>query len=126
MASMTFDSTPRGFFTIMGVTVEHAVVGLLEAGADVVGSNCGNGIEKMIEVAREFRKHTDRPILIQSNAGVPELKQGQVVYRESPDFMANQASALLDIGVSIIGGCCGTTPDHIRSLRATVDGFRAS
>jgi 5-methyltetrahydrofolate--homocysteine methyltransferase len=121
MATMTFDPTPRGFFSIMGVSIEQAVAGLREAGADIVGSNCGNGIEKMVEVAREFRQHTDLPLLIQSNAGMPETKDGELVYNETPEFMAEQAAALIEIGVSIIGGCCGTTPDHIRALRAMVD-----
>jgi 5-methyltetrahydrofolate--homocysteine methyltransferase len=116
MATMTFDPTPRGFFTVMGVSVEQAAHGLAEAGADIVGSNCGNGIENMIKIAAEFRKHTDLPLIIQSNAGLPEMRDGQAVYTETPDFMAEQARQLLDIGVQIIGGCCGTTPDHIRAL----------
>ena len=83
---MTFDPTPRGFFTIMGVNVEQAVNGLAEAGADVVGSNCGNGIEKMVEIARELRRHSRLPIAIQANAGLPESRAGQVVYPESPEY----------------------------------------
>jgi 5-methyltetrahydrofolate--homocysteine methyltransferase len=123
LATMTFDTTPRGFFTIMGVSVEQAAAGLAEAGADVVGSNCGNGIEKMIEVAREFRGVTELPLLIQSNAGLPETSaDGTLVYNESPEFMAQQAKQLVEIGVSIIGGCCGTTPDHVRAIRAMVVG----
>ncbi|UCD74363.1 MAG: homocysteine S-methyltransferase family protein [Phycisphaerales bacterium] len=121
IATMTFDLTARGFFTMMGVSVEKAAAGLQEAGADVVGSNCGNGIEKMIEVARLFRQCTDLPIIIQSNAGLPEMKDGELVYSETPEFMADKAGALVDIGVSIIGGCCGTTPDHIRALKKMID-----
>jgi 5-methyltetrahydrofolate--homocysteine methyltransferase len=124
MATMTFDPTPRGFFTIMGADVASAARGLEEAGADVVGSNCGNGIENMIAIAREFRRHTDLPLLIQSNAGLPEREGDRVVYRETPSFMAGRALELVALGVSIIGGCCGTTPGHIRALRAAVDGAR--
>lgn len=124
MATMTFDSTPRGFFTIMGVSIEKAAQGLEEAGADVVGSNCGNGIEKMVEIARELRKVSNLPILIQANAGLPELRDGEAVYPESPEFMAEKAKALVDLGVAIIGGCCGTTPAHTRALRQMVDGQR--
>ena len=80
MATMTFDETPRGFFTIMGTSVPDAVAGLLEAGADVVGSNCGNGLEKMIKIAAEFRAATSSPVLIQSNAGQPVLQKGAVHY----------------------------------------------
>jgi 5-methyltetrahydrofolate--homocysteine methyltransferase len=121
MSTMTFDQTPRGFYTIMGTTVEAAAAGLEEAGADLVGSNCGNGIETMVELARAFREHSALPLIIQSNAGLPEMKSGELVYRETPDFMAEKAKAMLGIGVSIIGGCCGTTPDHIRALREMVD-----
>ena len=117
MATMTFDPTPRGFFTIMGIDVPAAAAGLLEAGADLVGSNCGNGIENMVKIAREFRARTDAPLLIQSNAGLPEMIDGSVVYTETPEFMAEKARELLDIGVDVIGGCCGTTPEHIRALR---------
>ncbi len=121
LATMTFDRTPRGFFTIMGVPVAQAVTGLRDAGADVVGSNCGNGIETMVEVAREFRQHSDAELVIQSNAGMPETRDGELVYTETPEFMAAQARALVDLGVSVIGGCCGTTPEHIRAMREMID-----
>lgn len=121
MATMTFDRTPGGFYTIMGVTVEDAAIGLVAAGADMVGSNCGNGIEAMIEVAREFRERSELPIVIQSNAGLPEMREGELVYPETPEFMAGKARELVEIGVAVIGGCCGTTPDHIRALRQMVD-----
>jgi 5-methyltetrahydrofolate--homocysteine methyltransferase len=124
IATMTFDETPRGFFTTMGVTVEQACSGLVEAGADVVGSNCGNGIDKMLEIAAEFAAHSSVPVIIQSNAGVPENKAGEVIYPESPEFMAERVGQLMDHGVAIIGGCCGTGPDHIRALRAAIDKHR--
>lgn len=120
MATMTFDAKPRGFFTMMGVTIEQAADGLAEAGADILGSNCGNGIENMIKIAREFKKNTRLPLIIQSNAGLPEMRDGYTVYPETPEFMAEKSKELVDVGVSIIGGCCGTTPDHIRSIRAAV------
>ncbi len=120
LATMTFDATPRGFYTVMGVSVEAAASGLLEAGADAVGSNCGNGSESMIEIARAFRACTDFPLVIQPNAGLPEIRGGKTVYGETPEFMAAKAKELLDIGVTVVGGCCGTTPEHIRALRATV------
>ncbi|MBN2432960.1 MAG: homocysteine S-methyltransferase family protein, partial [Acidobacteria bacterium] len=121
MATMTFDKTPRGYFTMMGVSVPAAVTGLVEAGADIVGSNCGNGLENMIDLAREFRRHTDRPLLIQSNAGLPENRDGHLHYSESPEFFAQKTEELLTAGVNIIGGCCGTTPEHIRAVRRVVD-----
>jgi 5-methyltetrahydrofolate--homocysteine methyltransferase len=124
IATMTFDATPRGFFTTMGTTVEQACATLVEAGADIVGSNCGNGIDTMIEIAGEFTRHASVPVIIQSNAGLPENRGGELVYPESPDFMAERVSRLMDLGVGIIGGCCGTTPDHIRAIRAAIDSRR--
>jgi 5-methyltetrahydrofolate--homocysteine methyltransferase len=124
IATMTFDPTPRGFFTTMGVSIEQACGDLAEAGADVVGSNCGNGIEKMIEIAGSFMEYSKLPVIIQSNAGVPENVGGEVVYPETPEFMAERTPQLIDLGVKIIGGCCGTGPEHIRELRAVIDKHR--
>ena len=120
MATMTYDATPKGFFTIMGDTIEKTSSALEEAGADVIGSNCGNGIENMIRIAREYRKCTTLPIIIQSNAGLPVIKNGELVYPESPEFMAEKAKELVDAGVSIIGGCCGTGPEHIRAIKNAI------
>lgn len=120
-ATMTFDPTPKGFFTIMGVSIEQAANRLADAGADIVGSNCGNGIENMILIAQEFRKHTSLPLIIQSNAGLPEIKDGRLTYGETPGFMAEKSRQLLDIGVNIIGGCCGTTPAHVAAIREMID-----
>jgi 5-methyltetrahydrofolate--homocysteine methyltransferase len=124
MATMTFERTPRGYFTVMGVSVERAVAGLELAGADVVGSNCGTGIEDMIEVARAMIRATRLPLLIQPNAGLPESREGQVVYNQTPETMAARVPELLDLGVAIVGGCCGTTPEHIRAIRRAVDAWR--
>lgn len=121
MATMTFDRTPKGFFTIMGVTVKNAADELSRAGANIIGANCGHGIELMIKIAREFKIHARLPLIIQSNAGLPEIIDGVLSYPESPEFMAEKARDLVHIGVSIIGGCCGTTPEHIRALRRMRD-----
>jgi 5-methyltetrahydrofolate--homocysteine methyltransferase len=121
MATMTFDPTPRGFFTAMGVNIEQAIEGLRNAGADVVGSNCGNGIDQMVEIGRQFTECTERPVIIQSNAGLPEHRGGELHYPETPEFMADRVTQLLECGVRVIGGCCGTGPGHIRALREMVD-----
>ncbi len=121
MATMTFDLTPRGFYTVMGVSIENAAKELQKAGADIIGSNCGNGIENMIEIAREFREYSSVPLIIQSNAGIPEMQGNRPTYPETPQFMAEKAKELVLSGVSIIGGCCGTTPEHIRAIRKMVD-----
>ena len=120
-ASMTFDETPAGFFTLMGTSIDQAIEGLCRAGADIVGSNCGNGILKMVEIAKEFVRRTAMPIVIQSNAGIPKLKDGTSLYPDTPEYMADQSRPLLEIGVKLIGGCCGTTPEHIAALRQIVD-----
>lgn len=121
MATMTYDATPRGFFTIMGVTVARAAKDLAAAGADVIGSNCGNGIDNMVKIAREYRACCVLPVIIQSNAGLPETRGGSLVYPETPEYMAARVKALIESGVSIIGGCCGTTPEHIAAIRKEVD-----
>ena len=125
MATMVFDKGPRGFFTMMGVTPERAVQSMQEAGAHVVGSNCGNGIDNMVDIARRMRAELDAGgsggfLLIHSNAGIPAMRGGEIIYPESPDYMAERFKELADLGVNIIGGCCGTGPEHIRALAAAV------
>lgn len=124
VATMTFDRTPRGFFTVMGVSIPHAVVGLTEAGADVVGSNCGNGMEAMLAIAQQMRTHATGPLAIQANAGLPESRNGALVYPESPDFLASWVPALVEAGVRVVGGCCGTTPEHVQAIRRAVTAAR--
>jgi len=118
IATMTFDPAPSGnFYTIMGTTPADMVRILKEAGADIVGSNCGNGTEILTGIARAIRKaDKEIPLIIQPNAGLPELIDGKTVYRESPEFMASFVPELVNLGVNIIGGCCGTTPEHIREI----------
>jgi 5-methyltetrahydrofolate--homocysteine methyltransferase len=116
MTTMVFDRGPRGFFTMMGVTPERAVKELAAAGADVTGANCGNGIDVMVELAREMRQATDGPLLVHSNAGIPAYQGGEIVYPESPDYMVERFEILADMGIDILGGCCGTGPEHIRAL----------
>ncbi len=116
VASMTFDRGPKGYATMMGVTPEEAAARLQSAGADVVGSNCGHGIANMVEVIELMAQATDLPIWAKPNAGMPELVAGQTVFNESPGEMAAHFGDLVDAGARIIGGCCGTTPEHIRAL----------
>jgi 5-methyltetrahydrofolate--homocysteine methyltransferase len=121
MATMTFTQTPKGYRTFMGVDCRTAVEKLTEAGADVLGSNCGNGIEQMVPIALEFRRDSDKPILIQANAGLPQIEKGVTVFRQSPEHMARWVPGLVEAGASIVGGCCGTTPEHIRQIRSQID-----
>lgn len=126
MSTMVFDKGPRGFFTMMGVTPEQAVEGLQEAGADIVGTNCGSGIEKMVEIATRMRAVTDGYLAVQSNAGLPEIRDGEICYPESPEFMAEHYRKLAELPINILGGCCGTTADHIRALVQSVKGEPAT
>jgi 5-methyltetrahydrofolate--homocysteine methyltransferase len=123
MVSMTFDKIPKGFYTIMGVSIQDAVKGLGDAGAEIIGSNCGNGIDNMVEIAKQIKELSDRPILIQSNAGIPQNNDGDLIYPESPSYFEDKTVELIEAGVSIIGGCCGTTPEHIKAIRKVVDSF---
>lgn len=116
VASMTFESGPGGFATIMGVKPGQSADELGAAGADLVASNCGSGIENMIQVARLMRSATSLPLWIKSNAGLPELVAGETVFRETPEEMAQHFAELVEAGAVVIGGCCGTTPQHIRLL----------
>jgi 5-methyltetrahydrofolate--homocysteine methyltransferase len=122
ISTMTFNSSPQGFFTFMGSSVKAAAAELEKAGADIIGSNCGNGMENMVGIAREFRNNSQLPIIIQGNAGLPATVGSELVYPETPEFVAEKAAELVKLGVQIIGGCCGTTPDHIRAIKAVVSG----
>jgi len=120
IATFTFDATPKGFKTMMGVDPQQVAEELPPAGANILGANCGNGIEQMIDITTEFRKYTDLPILIHANAGLPELADGRTVFRQSPEAMAAHTRILLDAGANIIGGCCGTTPEHIAAIKTAL------
>ena len=116
VATMTFDRGPRGLFTMMGVTPGQAAEELARAGADIVGSNCGIAIGDMIEIIAAMRAATDRPILTHVNAGIPRIEGLEIVYPDSPEFMAEQMERVVEAGADIIGGCCGTSPDHVRAF----------
>jgi 5-methyltetrahydrofolate--homocysteine methyltransferase len=91
---------------------------LTAADVDVIGTNCGNGPEDMIAIVGELRAHTDRPIWARPNAGVPQLIGGETVFPATPEEMAAAVPALVQAGATLIGGCCGTTPMHIRATAA--------
>lgn len=115
-ASMSFEPAD-GFRTIMGVKPGEAAMALEEAGADIIGTNCG-GIspEEMAEVVAEMGKATERPILAEPNAGRPELVGGRAVYKLSPEEFVEGMRKVARAGAKLLGGCCGTTPEHIRLL----------
>ncbi len=121
MASATFNQTPAGYFTPYGQKVEQVARRYRDAGADAVGANCSLGVDMMIPIAQQFRQSTSLPIIIRPNAGLPEMVNGKAVWEESPELFAAGAKKLLDAGVNIIGGCCGTTPEHIRAMRKMME-----
>jgi 5-methyltetrahydrofolate--homocysteine methyltransferase len=122
VASMTFDPVPDGFRTIMGTSTAEAVERLTALGAAGLGTNCSNSIEVMVEVTKALRKAGTRlPIFVMPNAGVPQVVDLRTVYLETPEKMARHIGALLDAGASVVGGCCGTTPEHIRRFREELE-----
>ncbi|HDS30240.1 MAG TPA: methionine synthase [Firmicutes bacterium] len=122
VCTFTFDRTRQGeYVTMMGIKVPDVVKAVLEAGADIIGSNCGNGTVRMIEIVRMMRDTApDVPILVQPNAGSPSFVNGNVSYDETPEIMAGYVPDLIRAGANIIGGCCGTTPEHIRAIKNSV------
>jgi 5-methyltetrahydrofolate--homocysteine methyltransferase len=106
---------------MMGVSPAEMVQPLIDAGASVVGANCGNGIEGMVAIVKEIRSvNPEIPILVHANAGMPVYRDGETVFPESPGEMAANLKALIVAGANIVGGCCGTTPEHIARLRETL------
>ena len=102
----------------MGVSPAQAADALGSAGAGMIGCNCGMGIANYVKVVRLLRRATSLPIWAKPNAGLPELSGGAVVYKESPGEFAAQVPALIEAGANVVGGCCGTTPEHIKAIVA--------
>lgn len=121
ICTFTFEAKTKGFRTMMGLTPAAAALAAVDAGADIVGANCGNGIANMVEITREIRAAVPgTPILIHANAGMPVLENGKSVFKETPSDMAARVCELIGAGANIIGGCCGTTPDHIAAMARVV------
>jgi len=125
MASMAYDAVRGGGFkTMMGVSPEEGALACLEAGADVVGANCGRmEPEDFAQVAEAIRSVTDAPVILQPNAGQPRLEGDAVVYPRDPQSLV---PALVELArrAAIVGGCCGSTPDHIRAFAEALPGAR--
>jgi 5-methyltetrahydrofolate--homocysteine methyltransferase len=121
--TMTFEKTLTGEFrSMMGVSPTEMVQVLIDAGAELIGANCGNGIAGMVPIVKEIRAaNTGIPILVHANAGMPVYQDGETVFPEKPEEMASLVAEIVNAGAGIIGGCCGTTPDHIRRVREAAD-----
>jgi 5-methyltetrahydrofolate--homocysteine methyltransferase len=121
VCTFTFQAGVKGFRTMMGVKPERAATEAVAAGADVIGTNCGNGIANMIEIVKRMRAACPGvPILVHANAGAPVVEDGKTVFKETPEFMASRIGELIEAGANIVGGCCGTTPEHIAAMAAAV------
>jgi 5-methyltetrahydrofolate--homocysteine methyltransferase len=118
ITTMTFDTRGR---TMMGVTPEQAVEALAAWGSDAIGGNCGNGPDEILPVISKMRAVAPDVLLVsKSNAGMPELIDMRAVYRASPQTMATAAAEMQAAGARIVGGCCGSTPDHLRAMQAAL------
>jgi len=122
ICTMTFDKIIGGEYrTMMGISPTEMTKALIEAGADVIGANCGNGIADMIGIVKEIRQvNATVPVLIHANAGMPHYHDGETTFPESPGDMAARVKEIVEAGANIIGGCCGTTPDHICEVHQVV------
>ena len=119
IATFTFEKTVKGDYrTMMGVSPADAAKACVEAGANIIGANCGNGIDRMIEIVTEIRKVAPTtPILVHANAGLPKNVDGVDVFPDTPEKMGQMVVNLVKAGANIIGGCCGTTPVHITAMK---------
>jgi len=122
ICTFTFEKTANDEYrTMMGVSPTEMTRAIVEAGADIIGTNCGNGIEGMVDIVREIKAAApEKPILVHANAGIPILVNGVDTFPESPEFMASQIPGLVEAGANIIGGCCGTTPAHISAIKEMI------
>jgi 5-methyltetrahydrofolate--homocysteine methyltransferase len=125
IATFTFDKTLQGTYrTMMGLSPEEAAAAAIEAGADITGTNCGNGMEHMVEIVKKMKEAVpDALVLVHANAGLPSSIEGRDVFPETPKMTASFVHRLLDAGANIVGGCCVTTPEHIAAIRAAVDSY---
>jgi 5-methyltetrahydrofolate--homocysteine methyltransferase len=122
ICTFTFEQTVRGDYrTMMGVSPASAANACTDAGADIIGTNCGNGFGRMIDIVKEIK--TAQPgayVLVHANAGLPRSIDGKDVFPDTPEDMARLTPALIEAGANIVGGCCGTTPGHIRAIKSAI------
>jgi 5-methyltetrahydrofolate--homocysteine methyltransferase len=123
ICTFTFDKLTDGTYrTMMGVSPTEMAQSLLDAGADIIGTNCGQGPEGMIDIVREIRAIApEAPIIVQANAGLPVRVNDADTFPETPEMMAARVPDLIAAGANIIGGCCGTTPEHIRAISRMIE-----
>lgn len=125
ICSVTFNKNSEGdFHTLMGNSILEVYSFLIDKGVDLVGVNCGNGYSDSIEIVKQIKKDfPESKILVQPNAGLPEIISGQLVYSETPEKIIPAIENFLEMGVSIVGGCCGTTKEHVKIIRELTDKY---
>jgi len=116
VACMTFGRGKNKDHTMMGVSVEEAVKSFSNLGVDVVGSNCGQGLEGMLNTCKILKEQTDLPIWIKSNAGIPKYEDDETIYDTTAEQFVELVGPVIDAGVDFIGGCCGTSPAYIKLI----------
>jgi 5-methyltetrahydrofolate--homocysteine methyltransferase len=121
--TMSFKVTKEGIKTYQGIDFKIAVREMLKLGAEIIGANCGNGFDEMVEIVKGFRSITRESfLLIRPSAGTPRKVSDELVYPETPDKIIPAVKKMIELGVNIIGGCCGTGPEHILVIRKIIDG----
>lgn len=118
IVSLTYEEDKR---TLYGTTPETALVVLQAMGADAVGINCSSGPDKMLSMIQSMKKYAKIPLIVKPNAGLPVLKDGETVFSMGPDEFADKMIDLCKVGATLVGGCCGTTPEHIGKLKQRID-----
>jgi 5-methyltetrahydrofolate--homocysteine methyltransferase len=119
--TLTFNQTPKGFFTVMGQPAVEVLKRLFDQGAFLVGANCTLEAKGMLELVKVLTNTLSIPLLIQANAGLPELTPEGVHYPQQAEEFAEYADSMLKLGVRALGGCCGTEASHIAALRKIID-----
>lgn len=115
--TITFNKSPRGYFTLMGDSVSQCVKELEDQGVPVIGTNCTLNSADMVDLIKIMREATPLPLIAQANAGQPEISpDGKVVYSQNVEDYIRHIPKMIDNGVNIIGGCCGTDPGYIRRI----------
>ncbi|HON06646.1 MAG TPA: homocysteine S-methyltransferase family protein [Verrucomicrobiota bacterium] len=122
VACMVFDSGKAKDRTMMGNTPEECAEKLLNAGVDVVGSNCGQGIETFLNICKRLHDASLRQVWIKPNAGLPTVVDGKTIYKTTPEEFARFVPDLINAGAGFIGGCCGTNPEFIVQIRKVLSG----
>lgn len=119
VATMTFDTHGR---TMMGVTPEQALQELSTLDLEALGANCGNGTEEIeIVIGKMAELNPEKPLVAKANAGIPHVENGVVVYDATPEIMGEYARKVAALGATLIGGCCGSTPDHLAEMKAALN-----